>query len=151
MVVFRLVAVGFGEPGERGGEGVRAADVAGDFCDVAGSGVRTTKTWVRENHEAARRFTKSMVEAIAVFKKNPQVAYDSMKKWWGLSDPEKLKRIYDDAATLPRKPYPSVEGIKTTMQIYDSHEMRQHQPEDFFDASFIKELDDSGYIDSLYK
>lgn len=118
---------------------------------IAGSGVRTTKTWVRENREAARRFTKSMVEAIALFKKDPNVAYESMKKWWGISDIEKLKAMYADAATLPRKPYPSIEGIKTTMQIYDSHEMRRHQPEDFFDASFIKELDDSGYIDSLYK
>ncbi len=118
---------------------------------IAGSGVRTTKTWVRENREAARRFTKSMVEAIALFKKDPNVAYESMKKWWGITDMEKLKAMYADAATLPRKPYPSIEGIKTTMQIYDSHEMRRHKPEDFFDASFIKELDDNGYIDSLYK
>ncbi|MSO20375.1 MAG: ABC transporter substrate-binding protein [Acidobacteria bacterium] len=118
---------------------------------IAGSGVRTTKTWVRENREAARRFTKSMVEAIALFKKDPNVAYESMKKWWGITDIEKLKAMYADAATLPRKPYPSIEGIKTTMQIYDSHEMRRHKPEDFFDASFIKELDDNGYIDSLYK
>ena len=92
-----------------------------------------------------------MVEAIALFKKDPSVAYESMKKWWGITDMEKLKAIYADAATLPSKPYPSLEGIKMTMQIYDSHEMRRHKPEDFFDASFVKELDDSGYIDSLYK
>ena len=26
-----------------------------------------------------------------------------------------------------------------------------HKPEDFYDASFVTELDNSGYIDSLYK
>ena len=52
---------------------------------------------------------------------------------------------------LPAKPYPSVEGIKTMMEIYDYREMRIHRPEDFYDASFISELDKSGYIDGLYK
>jgi ABC-type nitrate/sulfonate/bicarbonate transport system substrate-binding protein len=118
---------------------------------IAGSGIQTTKTWVRENPEAARRFVKSMVEAIALFKKDPSVAYDSMKKWWNLNDPEKLKAIYADAEELPHKPYPSVEGLKKTMEIYDSHEMRQHKPEDFYDDSFLRELDESGFIDALYK
>jgi hypothetical protein len=29
--------------------------------------------------------------------------------------------------------------------------MRIHQPDDFYDASFVRELDKSGYIDGLYK
>ena len=37
------------------------------------------------------------------------------------------------------------------MAIYDYREMRQHKPEDFYDASFIETLDKSGYIDGLYK
>jgi hypothetical protein len=53
--------------------------------------------------------------------------------------------------TLPSKPYPSVDGIKKTMELYDSLAMRRHKPEDFYDDRFVKELDQSGYIDSLYK
>ena len=37
------------------------------------------------------------------------------------------------------------------MEIYDYREMRIHRPYDFYDASFISELDKSGYIDGLYK
>ncbi len=37
------------------------------------------------------------------------------------------------------------------MQVYDSHEMRSHKPEDFYDSSFMTELDKSGFIDGLYK
>ena len=36
------------------------------------------------------------------------------------------------------------------MKLYDSHQMRQHSPEDFYDDSLMRELDDSGFIDSLY-
>ncbi len=117
---------------------------------IAGSGIRTTKTWVRENPEAARRFVKSMVEAIALFKKDPGIAHESMRTWWNVNDPEKLRSIYADGADLPRKPYPSIEGIRKTMETYDSHEMRQHKLEDFYDDSFLRELDRSGFIDSLY-
>ena len=56
-----------------------------------------------------------------------------------------------DAAEMPHNPNPSVEGIKKTMEIYDSLEMRQHKPQDFYDDSFVRELDESGFIDSLYK
>jgi hypothetical protein len=51
---------------------------------------------------------------------------------------------------LPRKPYPNVEGIKKVMELYDSAGMRMHKPEDFYDDSFMKEIDQSGFIDSLY-
>jgi ribosomal protein S19E (S16A) len=60
--------------------------------------------------------------------------------------------FYERGVTLvPRKPYPNVEGIKKTMELYDSHEMRKHKPEDFYDDSFVRELDQSGYIDSRYR
>ena len=36
------------------------------------------------------------------------------------------------------------------MELYNYHEMRRHQPEDFYDGSFVRELDQNGFIDSLY-
>ena len=106
---------------------------------------------VQQAREAARRFMKSTVEAIAVFKQEPEAAYSAMAHWWGITDTEKQKSIYTAAKEMPRKPYPAIEGIKRTMAIYDSLEMRRHKPEDFVDSSFIKELDESGFIDGLYK
>ncbi len=52
---------------------------------------------------------------------------------------------------MPRKPYPPYEGIKRVMEVYDSHEMRKYTSEHFYDDSFVRELDESGYIDSLYQ
>ena len=36
------------------------------------------------------------------------------------------------------------------MENYNTAEMRQHKPEDFYDDSFMKQLDRSGCIDRLY-
>jgi len=52
-------------------------------------------------------------------------------------------------AVLPRKQYPSIEGIKTILSTEPKG--KAAKPEDFVDSSFIKALDDSGYIDGLYK
>ena len=118
---------------------------------IAGSGVHTTESWLRENRETARRFIKATVEAIALMKKDKEVAFRAMEKWYGIKDREVQGMIYAGAVEMPRKPYPSVAGLKRTMEIYDSNEMRKHKVEDFYDDSLVRELDESGYIDSLYQ
>ena len=118
---------------------------------MAGSGVVASRKWVQENREAVRRFIKSTVDAIALMKKDKTVAFRAMAKWYNISDPEQQQYIFGSAEEMPRKPYPNVEGIKKAMQVYDSNEMRKFKPEDFYDDSFVKELDVSGYIDSLYR
>lgn len=132
----------------------RGYHVIVDFLDydfpVAGSGFAVQREWFRDNPELARRFIKSAVEALATLKTNKEATFRTMSKWYQMNDPEIMEMFYDEATKVPRKPYPAVEGIKRVMEIYDSHEMRKYKPEHFYDARFVKELDESGYIDSLY-
>jgi hypothetical protein len=52
-----------------------------------------------------------------------------------------------------KKQYPSVEGLKTVLEEIAERDPRAKsaKPEQFADLTFIRELDQSGYIDSLYK
>jgi NitT/TauT family transport system substrate-binding protein len=118
---------------------------------MPGSGVNADKAWLPKNHEAAARFIKSTVEAIALLKNDKSAAFAAMAKWYGITEPARQEAVYAQAAQLPRKPYPAVEGIRKMMDVYDYREMRLHRPEDFYDASFVAELDRSGYIDGLYR
>jgi len=118
---------------------------------MPGSGINALKDWLPKNRETAARFVKSTVDALALIRNDKDAAFAAMAKWYGISDARAQEQIYAQAVQLPAKPYPSVEGIKTMMEIYDYREMRQHKPEDFYDASFVAELDKSGYIDGLYK
>ena len=45
-------------------------------------------------------------------------------KWFNIRDAATQDSMYREAVEIPRKPYPSVEGIKATMSIYDSPRMR---------------------------
>jgi NitT/TauT family transport system substrate-binding protein len=116
----------------------------------AGSGVNISRAWLKNNQEAASRFVKSTVDAVALVKLNKKAAFSAMAKWYNVTDPKKQEYFYREVSNLPRKPYPSVEGIRKVMEIYTYHEMRKYKPEDFYDNSFIHQLDQRGYIDSLY-
>ena len=118
---------------------------------IAGSGVNVEREWLKNNRDAVRRFVKATVEALAMMKQNNDAGVGGIGKWYNIKDREQQQMILSYASGLPRKPYPAVEGIKKVMEIYNYHEMRRHKPEDFYDDSFIRELDQSGYIDSLYR
>jgi NitT/TauT family transport system substrate-binding protein len=125
-----------------------------DFYDwkipMVGSSITVDRAWLKDNRETARRFVKSAVEAIALMKSDKDAAFRSMTKYYNITDREKLAKVYGPMRNLPRKPYPAVAGIKAQMEMFDSHEVRQHKLEDFYDDSFVRELDQSGFIDSLY-
>lgn len=117
---------------------------------TAGSGLVVDREWYKDNPEAARAFVKSGIEAIAMLKQDREKADATMIRWYGMNDAETRDLFYAELLKMDEKPYPPYEGIKMLMKFYDSLEMRRYTPEFFYDDSIVKELDESGYIDSLY-
>jgi len=115
------------------------------------NGLWASKSWAHANKETVMRYLKALTEAISMMKKDKTVAFRSMAKWYDFTDIELQNVIYNGAVDMPRAPYPAVDGIKRTMELYDTGAMRRFQPEDFYDDSFMKELDESGFIDALYE
>jgi hypothetical protein len=71
-----------------------------------------------------------------------------------ISDPEAVEDSYQFFSPIvPAKPYPPLDGIKEVLIELGEKDpkIRSAKPEDFADLSFVKELDDSGFIDNLYK
>jgi ABC-type nitrate/sulfonate/bicarbonate transport system substrate-binding protein len=118
---------------------------------VAGSSILAERKWLQANRGTAARFVKSAVEAIALMKTDRGAFDAALAKWFNIEDKLTQDRMYQFAAEFPAKPYPTVEGIKNTLAIYDSPEMRKYKAEDFYDATFVTALDKSGAIDRLYK
>jgi ABC-type nitrate/sulfonate/bicarbonate transport system substrate-binding protein len=127
------------------------ADLGKYNIPMLGSGVNALKSWLPGHRAAAAAFIKSTVEALALLKSDKSAAFAAMTKWYGISDPAILEPIYEQAAQLPAKPYPSVAGLKVVRGIYTWREMQIHPPSYFIDPSFVAALDKSGYIDRLYQ
>jgi NitT/TauT family transport system substrate-binding protein len=126
-------------------------DVSRYQIPFVGSGVNAERAWLAANRDTAARFVKSTVEALALMKSD-RAAFDaSVGKWFNITDSATLDSMYDEVKDFPEKPYPSVEGIRAMTEIYDTPQMRAHRAEDFYDSSFVEELDRSGHLDGLYR
>jgi hypothetical protein len=120
---------------------------------VAGNSVMVTKGWLatEENREKARRFLKATADGLALFHQDRELALRVMAKWNGITDTDIASHAYERGQWMSKKPYPCYDGIDNTFEMYDSNEMRQFKPTDFYDDSLIRELDQSGFIDSFYQ
>jgi NitT/TauT family transport system substrate-binding protein len=126
-------------------------DLATYRIPLAGSGIMAERTWLAANRDTAAKFVKSAVDAVALMKRDRNVFNASLAKWFNIKDPVTQERMYGFVAEFPDKPYPSVEGIKAMMALYDSPAMRTHRAEDFYDSRFVQDLDRSGYLDAAQR
>jgi NitT/TauT family transport system substrate-binding protein len=139
-------------------EGFNAlADVAELGLPFVHIGVATTRTFIRDNPEIVRRYVKSHIEAIGAMKTDREMAIKTLTKYLGqIKDRDVLVKSYEAAAPdnrISRKQYPYLAGLQMALDLLaeENPKAKSAKPEDFVDSRFIKELDDSGYIDSLYK
>jgi hypothetical protein len=96
---------------------------------------------------------RAFCEAIYVELTDKATAERVIGKWARLDDPKALDAAYRASADyLQRKPYPSLEGIRMTLDELASQnpEARNARPERFVDDSLLRELDQEGFIDALW-
>ena len=132
------------------------ADVAALGLAYQHTGVATTQRFIKENPEIVRAYVKSQVEAVHRLKTDREGGIRVLAKYMaGIKDKDILEKSYDLAVAdnmLPRKQYPTLEGIKTILDSLAPKDPRaaKASPEDFVDMRFIRELDQSGFVDKLY-
>ncbi len=107
--------------------------------------------------DIVRRYVRSQVEAVNRIHTDRETSLKVLTKYFGGNVErdilEKSWELLANENMLPKKQYPSYEGLKFILAPLTEKDAkaRAAKPEDFADLSFIKELDQSGYIDSLYK
>jgi ABC-type nitrate/sulfonate/bicarbonate transport system substrate-binding protein len=119
-----------------------------------GTGLVTTQRQIQKNRDVARRMVKTYVEAIHIIRTNPEVSKRAFAKYRKTNDEKQLDEAYDTLREIVRpKPYPSVEGFKTIFKDVSDRipAAKTANPKEFIEASFLEELDRSGYIDGLYR
>jgi len=116
----------------------------------------TTRRFIRDSPDIVRRYVKSQIDAVHRIKTDRETGKKVLVKYLGSQDKDILEKTYDLTSAdekLSPKQYPTLEGIKNILEplAQTDPKAKAAKPEDFVDIIFIKELDQSGYIDSLYK
>ena len=113
----------------------------------------TTKKYIREHPDIVRRYVKSQLEAVHRIYTDKEASIKALARFIGRTvERDVLEKTWENLlseAVLPKKQYPSVEGLKTILA--SEPKGKSFKPEDFFDATFVREFDKSGFTDGLYK
>jgi NitT/TauT family transport system substrate-binding protein len=122
--------------------------------DYPWSEIATTRTQIKQDRDLVMRYMRAHLEGIAQFKKDPEFAKKVIKKTLRLDDDSLAQESWELFAKyrIPA-PYPNLKGMKTSYEYVavTRPDVYKHKPEEFVDASFVEELDKSGFIKKLYE
>ena len=128
------------EPHDLGSHGDRLFDHAGQVFGLA----------VRFEDPALGVATEAEAD-VETLDDRLAAAEETMIKWYGMDDQLARDLFYVELLKMDSKPYPPYEGAEMILRLYGGWDARaKFRPDDFYDDTIIKELDESGYIDSLY-
>jgi NitT/TauT family transport system substrate-binding protein len=112
----------------------------------------TRRKWVAEDRDTVMRMVKAHIEGIHLLKTNKEFAMKVLGKYLKTNDRDLLEGSYE----IYRKdfisvPYPITQGLQPTYEYVAAQrpEIWNQKPEAFMDATFITELDKSGFIKNL--
>jgi NitT/TauT family transport system substrate-binding protein len=131
------------------------ADAGTLDIEYASTCYATTRRFIREKRETVDRFVRSLIEAIHFLKTDKVGAIGIMQKYTKVQEPKILAETYRAYALryLAKAPYPTAAGVATILEsmLGSVAEAKDATPEQFIDASFVQDLDKSGWIDRLYR
>jgi ABC-type nitrate/sulfonate/bicarbonate transport system substrate-binding protein len=116
--------------------------------------VTTLRQTPAKNPELTEKLLKSMIEGIHVFKTNKPKALAVLKKYMRGAADDILDDTYEYTKSgLEDVPTPSLEIIKTALDIlsYQYPQAKQTDPTAIIDPSYMKKIEQSGFIASLSK
>jgi NitT/TauT family transport system substrate-binding protein len=120
---------------------------------IAGNGVRVEWNWIKapRNRDIAMRFLKGTIEGLAIYMNNRAETLRVLATYHGIKDPRVANAIYEEGLKMSRRMEPCVQGFNDMFVMGYPAELQKYKPTDFYDESFMRELDKSGFIDTAYK
>ncbi len=116
--------------------------------------IDTTIDFARKNRETVINFLKAFIEGNAYIHKNKEESLLVLGRWMRLNDREALEETYDYLLKiLPKKPYSSDKGLQAVLDAIATRNpnAKKFKPQDFSDNQYLREIDQSGFIDKAFK
>ncbi len=121
-------------------------------------GLVTSRKLIRSKPQLVENVAKAIVESVAFIlnRSNKRIVAPTIAQNLRLDKPELIEEAYQDLISgFPRKPCPTIQGVASVLKLMAQHGINpkaaQLRPEDIVDPSICKKLDESGFIDRLYR
>lgn len=116
--------------------------------------IDTTMDFARRNREVVVNFLKAYIEGNAYIRKNKEDSLAILSHWMRLQDREALEETYGYLLkVLPEKPYSSDKGLQAVLDAIAIRypNAKKFKPQDFTDMQYLREIDQSGFIDKAFR
>jgi NitT/TauT family transport system substrate-binding protein len=120
-----------------------------------GSGIAVAGGFLRERRTVVEDFMKGFLEGVAYAKQNKEESIRFIMEFMKLKDRDEAEETYQVIIQeiQPRKPYPSKDGVETVLRNLESTipKAKAAKAEELIDDSVLRKIDQSGFIDALYR
>jgi ABC-type nitrate/sulfonate/bicarbonate transport system substrate-binding protein len=132
--------------------GARVLVTAQEFNIFAPNGtLMATRSYIQRNRDAVMRFMRGFVEAVHFFKTQREKSVAIMTKYMGGFSPEVLSLLHaDQTEDFQPLPIPQRGAIQAVLDRETDPKAKSFKPEEFMDASFLQEIERSGFRRTLY-
>lgn len=113
--------------------------------------IAARESWARQNRREVLNFFKAYLEALAMLRRDSELTLQIIGKFSRLTDRDVLQESYRTSIPqIPTRPYVKREIIAKALQMSKRENASGAAPEKFYDNSYVKELDDSGFLSALF-
>jgi NitT/TauT family transport system substrate-binding protein len=130
-------------------------DVASLGIPYAFTGITTRGRLIKEDPDLVRRYMMAQTEAIARAKRDKNLALKVMAKYLRTTNPNALAESYDIDVQkyMLRVPLTTAEAMKSVLDDLAGRipKAKDAEPKRFYDDSFVRQMQSSGFIDALYR
>ena len=128
---------------------IQMADIG---FEVQGSGLATSRSYIKANREIVKSALKAYVEGIYYVFTNKGATIKSLTRYMRTDDQEVLEYSYQHyLKRTPKKPYPTMKGIQNLVDMSAPQipQAKTAKPEQFVDLSFLHELEKEAFFDEM--
>ena len=114
----------------------------------------TTRSFIKSNPDILRRVMRSLVEGIKIYKTDREFSLKALEKYTRNRDQKILTALWEEFGNgvIQRVPYADAAGFKFVLDevAVRRPEAKKMNVDEIIDNRFVKELEDSGFVKSLY-
>ena len=115
------------------------------------SGVATRRSFARQQPERVKAYLRAYIAAIKIANEDAETSKRALARYLVTNDSAILEEAYQTfRGIFPRVPYVTEDYIKSVLAVSDNPKAAGANPKDFFDTRFLKEIEDSGFVQELY-
>jgi len=128
------------------------ADLRKLDVEYSGTSIAATGGYVKSHPAAVESFLKGYIESLHFMRTQREKSVAAIMKYLKMRDREKAEEGYNYYVELmPLMPYASPTGVRTVLEFLAGRQPRAAtaSPEEFYDMSFLKKIEESGFAKAL--